>query len=122
MGWGPPTWACPRPHHPTQRLRLWVKRRGGAHLPVAALGARVHLAEVFGEVLEEGRLTVAEADHPAIVGVLHPVVTEELPAHDVSAARQEVTQEVISYHVTHTHTHTVSVRDSLSLARDVVVL
>lgn len=110
---------------PTQCLqkRLRVKRRGGAHLPVAALGPHVHLAEVFGEVIVEGRLTVAEADHPAVVGVFHPVVTEELPAHDVSAARQEVTQEVISYHnVKHTHTHSVSVRDSLSLAGDVVVL
>lgn len=56
------------------------------YLALATPGARVHLAEVGVDVVEERRFAVAEANHAAVVGVVVAAVTEELPAQDVPAA------------------------------------
>lgn len=55
------------------------------YLSIPTFSPGVHLAVVFGVVVIERRLAVAESDHAAVVWVLVPVVTEELPAKNVSA-------------------------------------
>lgn len=55
------------------------------YLSIPTFSPGVHLAVVFGVVVIERRLAVAEPDHAAVVWVLVPVVTEELSAINVSA-------------------------------------
>lgn len=64
------------------------------YLSIPAFSPGVHLAVVFGVVVIERRLAVAEPDHAAVVWVLVPVVTEELPAINVSA---KITREKHSF-------------------------
>lgn len=61
------------------------KANTSGYLPITAFASGVHLAVVFGVVVKETGLAVAEPDHAAVVRVLLSVVAEELPAHHVSA-------------------------------------
>lgn len=65
----------------------------GGHLPVATLGAGLHLAVVLGVIAEERCLAVVEPDHAAIVRVVLAVVAEEFPAQDVSARGQRMSPQ-----------------------------
>lgn len=61
-----------------------------AYHPIATFRPDVHLSVVFGVVVVEGGLTLAESDHAAVVGAALPVVAEKLPAHHVSTREQQV--------------------------------